>query len=236
MADDDPIMSAYSYAKRESVKEGFVPVLVRADDETLWECLIMNSDPESDSEDDYAFNPDKVDEYRKKMITAPIKDIKTVLGEMIDQRREEAEDDEMDWNKEVMGKIEGGYENRRLSSYWNSESNMTCPVILAKIPVKNPWEIFSYLPFGGWNDCPDTPELMTIAKYWFDKYGAVPAAMSHDELEFMLAAPVPKEKAMDVATEQYGFCPDIVEQEEEPTVGNLADMLWQSIVWYFWWD
>ena len=44
MADDDPIMSAYSYAKRDSVKEGFVPVLIRADDETLWECLIMNSD------------------------------------------------------------------------------------------------------------------------------------------------------------------------------------------------
>ena len=35
MADDDPIMSAYSYAKRESVKEGFVPVLIKADDETL---------------------------------------------------------------------------------------------------------------------------------------------------------------------------------------------------------
>ena len=36
MADDDPIMSAYNYAKRESVKEGFVPVLIKADDEILW--------------------------------------------------------------------------------------------------------------------------------------------------------------------------------------------------------
>ena len=31
MKDDDPIMSAYSYAKRESVKEGFVPVLIKAE-------------------------------------------------------------------------------------------------------------------------------------------------------------------------------------------------------------
>ena len=38
----------------------------RADDEILWECLIMNSDPDSDGEDDYAFDPDKVAEYRKK--------------------------------------------------------------------------------------------------------------------------------------------------------------------------
>ena len=114
---------------------------------------------------------------------------------------------------------------------------MTYPLILAKIPVKNPWEIFAYLPFGNWNDCPDTPQLMAAAKYWFEQHGAVPAAMSHDELEFLLPAPVPKEKAMEVALEQYGFCPDIVDQEpEDATVGALADVLWQSIVWYFWWD
>lgn len=39
------------------------------------------------------------------------------------------------------------------------------------------------------------------------------------------------------AVEQYGFCPDVVDQgPEEATVGALADVLWQSTVWYFWWD
>ncbi len=237
MTDDDPIMSAYNYAKRESVKEGFVPVLIKADDETLWECLIMNSDPDSDGEDDYAFDPDNVEEYRKKMLTAPIKDGKTVLEELIDQRKEEAEDDDMDWDEDVLGEMEGGYENRRFSSYWNSDNNMTYPLILAKIPVKNPWEIFAYLPFGGWNECPDTPELMAVAKYWFEQYGAVPAVMTHDELEFLLPTPVSQEKAMDAAVELYGFCPDVIDQgPEEATVGALADVLRQSTVWYFWWD
>ena len=236
MTDDDPIMSAYNYAKRESVKEGFVPVLLRADDEILWECLIMNSDPDSDGEDDYAFDPDKVAEYRKKMLSAPVENSKAVLEEMIGQRKEEAEDDDMDWDEEILGEMEGGYDNRRFSSYWNSDNNMTYPLILAKIPVKNPWEIFAYLPFGGWNECPNTPELMAVAKYWFEQHGAVPAAMSHDELEFTLPAPVPEEKAMGTAVEQYGFCPDVVDQEEDPTVGNLADVLRQSTVWYFWWD
>ena len=93
------------------------------------------------------------------------------------------------------------------------------------------------LPFGNWNECPDTPDLMAVAKYWFQQYGAIPAAMSHDELEFLLPAPVSQEKAMEVATAQYGFCPDIVDQEQDdPTVGNLADVLRQSTVWYFWWD
>lgn len=237
LTDDDPIMSAYNYAKRESVKEGFVPVLIKADDEILWECLIMNSDPDSDGEDDFAFDPDKVAEYRKKMLSAPVENSKAVLEEMIGQRKEEAEDDDMDWDEEILGEMEGGYDNRRFSSYWNSDNNMTYPLILAKIPVKNPWEIFAYLPFGGWNECPNTPELMAVAKYWFEQHGAVPAAMSHDELEFLLPAPVPEEKAMDAAVELYGFCPDVIDQgPEDATVGALADVLRQSTVWYFWWD
>ena len=237
MTDDDPIMSAYNYAKRESVKEGFVPVLIKADDEILWECLIMNSDPDSDGKDDYAFDPDKVAEYRKKMLSAPVRDGKAVLEELIGQRKAEAGEDGMDWGEEILGEMAGGYDNRRFSSYWNSDNNMTYPLILAKIPVKNPWEIFAYLPFGGWNECPNTPELMAVAKYWFEQYGAVPAAMSHDELEFLLLAPVSEEKAMDAAVELYGFCPDVIDQgPEDATVGALADVLRQSTVWYFWWD
>ena len=236
MADDDPIMSAYSDAKRESVKKGFVPVLIQANDETLLECLVMNADPENDT-DCYEFDLKTVEEYRKKILAAPVKDGKAVLEALTGQRREEAEDDDMDWEKEVLGEMKGGYDNCRFSNYWDSDTGMTHPLILARIPVKNPWEIFAYLPFGNWNECPDTPDLMAVAKYWFEQYGAVPAAMSHDELEFELPAPVSREKAMEAAAEQYGFCPDIVDQEQDdPTVGNLADVLWQSTIWYFWWD
>ena len=236
MKDDDPIMSAYNCAKQEGVKESFVPVIIKADDETLLECLVMNANPENDA-DFYEFDLKAVMDYRKKMCFAPVKDGKVVLEKLIGQRKEEAKEDDMDWDEEVLGEMEGGYDNCRFSSYWNLDSHMTYPLILAKIPVKNPWEIFAYLPFGNWNECPDTPDLMAVAKYWFEQYGAVPAAMSHDELEFLVPLPVSRKKAMEAATEQYGFCPDIVDQEQDdPTVGNLADVLWQSTVWYFWWD
>ena len=236
MKDDDPIMSAYGYARRDSVHEGFVPVLIKADDETLLECLVMNADPEHDA-DFYEFDLKTVTEYRKKMLSAPILDGKTVLEERIGQRREEAEDDDMDWEEDILGEMEGGYENDRFASYWASDTDMTHPLILAKIPVKNPWEIFAWLPFGNWNDCPDTPQLMAAAKYWFERYGAVPGAMSHDELEFLLPAPVPEKKAMNTAVELYGFCPDVIDQgPEDATLGALADVLRQSTVWYLWWD
>ena len=234
MADDDPIMSAYSYARRLGVREGFVPVLIQADDETQLECLVMNADPEHDA-DFYEFDLKTVEEYRKKMLSAPIKDGKAILEELTGQRKEEAEDDDLDWDEEVLGEMEGGEPNDRFANYWNDDTGMTYPLILAKIPVKNPWEIFAYLPFGNWNECPDTPDLMAVAKYWFEQHGAIPAAMSHDELEFELPTPISKERAMEVAVEQYGFCPDL-DQNEDGSIGSLADVLWQSTVWYFWWD
>lgn len=234
MADDDPIMSAYSYAQRLGVREGFVPVLIQADDETLLECLVMNADPEHDA-DFYEFDLKTVTEYRKKVLSAPIKDGKAILEELTGQRKEEAEDDDLNWDEEVLGEMEGGEPNDRFANYWNDDTGMTYPLILAKIPVKNPWEIFAYLPFGNWNECPDTPDLMAVAKYWFEQHGAIPAAMSHDELEFELPTPISKERAMEVAVEQYGFCPDL-DQNEDGSIGSLADVLWQSTVWYFWWD
>ena len=98
MKDDDPIMAAYGYAKRDSAQEGFVPVLIKADDETLLECLVMNADPENDA-DIYEFDLKTVTEYRKKILSAPIKDGKAVLEELTGQRKEEAEDDDMDWDE-----------------------------------------------------------------------------------------------------------------------------------------
>lgn len=232
MADDDPIMSAYSYAVRTGAQEGYIPMLIKPD-ETLLECLVMNSDPENDA-DYYEFDLKTIAEYRKGMLFAILKDGKEVLEKYIKVRKSEAEDDDFDWEEDVLGEMREGFANHRFSSYWNSEAGMTYPLILAKIPVKYPWEVFAYLPFGNWNDCPDTLELMAAVKYWLEKYGAVPAVVSHDELEFILTAPVSKEDAIELAIEQYGFCPDMDQNFEQ--IGALADTLWQSTVWYFWWD
>lgn len=186
-----------------------------------------------EGEEDYAFDPETVEQYRRKMLAAPVRDGKALLEELTAQRKAEAGEDDLDW-EEILGEMGSGYANDRFASYWDSDTDRTCPLILAKIPVKNPWEVFAWLPFGNWNECPDTPELMATAKYWFEQYGAVPAVLSHDELEFALPAPVPEEKAMELAEEQYGLCPDMDQNFEE--VGSLADTLRQSTVWYFWWD
>lgn len=233
MADDDPIMCAYEYAGKNAAHEGFVPMLI-AVDETLWECLMLNSDPAHEGDDDHAFDSDAVAAYRQSQLAAPLPDGRMVLEDGMAERRAEAEDDSKDWDTEVVGRMEGGFNNHRFSGYWNSETDMTHPVILARIPVRHPWEVFAHLPFGNWNDCPDTPQLMAVARYWFEQFGAVPAVMTHDELDFALPKPIGWELVVQTALEQYAFCPDMDQNHE--SVGALADTLRQSKIWYFWWD
>lgn len=78
---------------------------------------------------------------------------------------------------------------------------------------------------------------MSVAKYWYEQHGAIPAVITHDVLEFMLPHPVSAERAMRLVLEQCAWCPDMIEQgPEDCTAGLLADTLQKSTVWYFWWD
>lgn len=211
-------MAAYREAGVRGEKEGFIPVLVAAEDETLLECLEMNLKDSGRT----------AEEYRRELLSAPVEDGEAYFSSLLAGRKEEAEDDGFDWLEDVLGQRDGG---EAMDGFYGTEE----PLLLAEIPVKHPWEVFAYLPFGGWNECPDTPGLMAASRHWYEKYGAVPAVMTHDVLQFAVPAPVERSQAMPLALEQYAWCPDIVDQGCG-TVGALADTLTKSTVWFFWWD
>lgn len=158
--------------------------------------------------------------------------------------------DELSWWKEeigdgwdgVIGEIENGEECNELHGmldhdlglkHINEKKSLEC--VIAKIPVTNPWEIFAWFPLGGWNECPRPEDMFWIGKYWYEKYGAIPAVMTHDVLEFKAGSVKDKTAALDLALEQFAFCQDIVFQGVE-TIGRLADSLTKSSTWFFWWD
>lgn len=230
MADDDPIQEAYWAARREGETAGFYPVALPAD-ATLLECLMMNVGQRG------ALDIEKLRAWRSALLAQELPDGRDFLTENSALRQEELEGDGLDW-RETLGELKGGEEISGFSAYWNFTTEWTDEVILAKIPAKVPWEIFVWLPMGGWNECPAAQQMMAVSKYWNERYNAVPAALSHDVLEFTVPSPVEKEEdARKLALEQYGFCVDRVEQcGGDCTVGALADSLMKSKVWYFWWD
>ena len=224
MADDQPIMDAYRQARARGKKEGFVPMLV-AVDELLLECLELNGEDKS------------AEQARQELLSAPLESGEEFLQQWLREIKEDLDEDEPGYWEQLIGEVSDGEGIDSFLSLRDFNGKQTVPVVLAEIPVKNPWEVFAYLPFGGWNECPANEEHMAVAKYWFEKYGAVPALMTHDVLEYTLPfdTSVPSWQALYLAKEQYAYCSDIVDQGVE-TIGRLADGLAKSHYWYFWWD
>lgn len=129
--------------------------------------------------------------------------------------------------KETMPSAGYDDDENRFTSYWDYSTEKTKPLILAFIPTENPWEIFAFLPFDDWNDCPDTPNLMAVSKYWYKTYHAAPAVVSHDTFEYILPVPIPKTEVIEAAVQQFRFCTDIVEQGVG-NIGALAEHLRKS--------
>lgn len=244
MDSDKMVLEAYYKAQERGKKEGFVPMMVVVDDR-LWGCLVMNADSEEEGEELLAFNAEHIAQYRKNMLNTALESGKEVLENYrkeyysYDEEDEDSERDEEEWDAYFLSETELADEIPEDAEGGGfmaiGDSGKTVPLILAEIPVKNPWEVFAYLPFGGWNECPDTLDLMAVSKYWYEMYQAAPAAVTSDILEFIVPEPVEADKALDLAKEQYVFCTDIVDQGVE-TVGNLASMLSHMKTWFFWWD
>ena len=118
--------------------------------------------------------------------------------------------------------------NLKLLTIFNHEGNLKDNVILVKIPTTKPYEILAYFGMGS--------EGIATVKYWYEKYGAVPAAITYDEIEFYVERPVQTlEEAKKLAIEQYAFCYGLL-WECYDTLEELASAIYKNVHWYFWWS
>jgi Domain of unknown function (DUF4253) len=109
-------------------------------------------------------------------------------------------------------------------------------VVIGLISVKNPWEIFATLQWGGWNSCPQPEEHCAIHRYWFNKYGVQVVGITHDSLDcFVTKPPESREECLHLARELTIYNGEFIESGIG-TLSNIAAMLSNSKFWYFWWD
>ena len=211
----------YLASYKEGKEKGFTPVFLVLDD-------VLLEKFELDMEDE---NTDNIMDIVKSNLEK-YKNINAV--EFLKKSQDENTEDyftEKDYKFDNKEKY-----NLELSTLFDYEGNFKDNVILVKVPIKNPYEVLGYFGMGGYNDCPLPAEQIAVAKYWYEKYGAVPAVITYDEIEFYVEKPVQTlEEAKKLAVEQYAFCYDIVEQCYG-TFERLVDGLYKNIQWYFWWD
>jgi hypothetical protein len=109
-------------------------------------------------------------------------------------------------------------------------------IILAFVPTMFSWEVPAFLGFGNWNGCPEAEAQVALMKRWHQLYKAEVVGITSDVVEMWVEDP-PRDRgsAFQLAQEHYTYCNDIVEQGVE-TLNNLAAILLNASVWFFWWD
>lgn len=111
-------------------------------------------------------------------------------------------------------------------------------LIMLKIPVDAPWKVLAYFPLYDWGDQTEISELMAIGKYWYERYGAVPAVFGCNLLEFWAEGlKISEEEAWQLAREQTAYSDCALEiGTESGTIGELADNLRKTRNWFFMWE
>jgi hypothetical protein len=110
---------------------------------------------------------------------------------------------------------------------------------LVRIPTPRSWEIPAYTLYGGWNACPNSEQMVAVARHWNEKYGADICALGDGTIEFRVERPPadPRE-ALELVREQMLFCDegvyDLIAVPEflRETVLHLPKQRY----WLFWWD
>lgn len=217
-AGNEEITSLYLELYAEGKEKGYVPVLVYVDD--VLERTI-----------NYNFEEKGREEYIAEILASEREDGKALF----DRYYSELE-------KHYGGELEtNGFIDPLLSLYGSGSGSLVPSgslfdgkLYIVKVPAENPYEIFAWLPFCGWNECPAVGDMISMCEYWYNEYGAVPAAVTYDTLTFYLAEPVTdRETAVKAAKEQCAFSSEVLGMGG---IDAYVAMTLNSNVWTFWWD
>ena len=249
MADDSRLLHHGKSPKTKGEKDDFVPVMIPA--EPLMLQMLINRSGSRSQQARAAvmgeFDLQRLQAIRQNALSTPLPDGAALLSRQIDNLRTRIEDHGWDWEEDIISRAMRKITVTRFQSIWNFQTRLTRPMILARIPARQPWQVFAWLPWELRRSGISSTDFMAIARYFHERYGAVLSVMSNNELEFTLPAPLKKrDKSLKAALEYYGLCPNIIElnsgkfrPELYDRIGNvatLASTLSRSRVWYFNWD
>lgn len=101
---------------------------------------------------------------------------------------------------------------------------------------KQPWNVFLYFPLGNFNHCP-APNVLVQLMYRWASFGVVPAIIADNEVDLYVEHPekISNPEILNIAREMYAIAPDLIDQGEIFSLGQLADILRKSKVWHIEW-
>ena len=202
-------------SRERGKKEGFCPVLLLVT--YNFRCCL----------DEIVKDKERFAQWHQQVLSSPVQDGQALLKRQFDLNKTDYEK-EFDWQTDVIGDIEP---REALNDFPILEDYVPGNLLLAEIPVSEPWQVFAYIPYGGWKNCPPPEIHMAVAKYWYERYGAeiawiVPNLMYH------VPQPVVKD-AMTLAEEQFAYSVDTL--QDYGNLATLAETNKKYTLWGFFW-
>ena len=209
----EEVSKKYLTLYKEGKEKGYTPVFLTVDEYLLKTFEISMKDENTDN---------MIDIFNKNLEKAKNINPIELFNKFIEQSMDKYfTEDDYKFN-------DNDKNNLKFLTIFNNEGNLKDNVILVKVPTTKPYEILAYFGMGS--------EGIATVKYWYEKYGAVPAAITYDEIEFYVERPVLTfEEAKKLAIEQYAFCYGLL-WECYDTLEELASAIYKNVHWYFWWS
>ena len=203
----------YLAAYKDGKEKGYTAVFLTVDDYLLKAFEITMKDENTDN---------MMDIYNKNLERAKSINPNDLFNKFLKQNIDES-------FTEADFKFDDSIKNNlKFSTVFDRNEILKNNVILVKVPTKKPYEVLAYFGMGS--------EGIATVKYWYEKYGAVPAAITYDEIEFYVERPVQTlEEAKKLAIEQHAFCYGLL-WECYNTLEELANAIYKNVQWYFWWS
>ena len=204
----------YLATYKDGKEKGYIPVFLTVDDYLLKTFEITMTNENADS---------MIDLFNKNLEKAKSINLIEIFNKFLKQQ--------------TICKlfIEGDYKfddnnknNLKFLTIFNNEGNLKDNVILVKVPTTKPYEILAYFGMGS--------EDIATVKYWYEKYGAIPASITYDEMEFYVERPPQTlEETKKLAVEHYAFCYGLLWGCYD-TLEEAASTIYKNVQWYFWWN
>ena len=210
----EEVSEKYLATYRDGKEKGYTPVFLTVDDYLLKTFKITMTNENADS---------MIDLFNKNLEKAKSINLIEIFNKFLKQQ--------------TICKlfIEGDYKfddsnksNLKFLTIFNNEGNLKDNVILVKVPTTKPYEILAYFGMGS--------EDIATVKYWYEKYGAIPASITYDEMEFYVERPPQTlEETKKLAVEHYAFCYGLLWGCHD-TLEEVASAIYKNVHWYFWWS
>ncbi len=208
---EENYVELYQEAYEEGLELGYTPILVEVS-ETL--------------EESVGFSKEEYGSYQKMHKALKKEAAKLKMEDYFEQ--EASKDTYFDlWVKS----------DSRVNSYeaYTEITLLSDSIYLVKMDTKNPYDVFAYIPMGGYNDCLSNPQLIATFQLWYEQFGIVPVSIGYDNVQVTFSKELDKKQREQFGKQLYFVNKAILDFGYE-TLEDVMKGVEHSACWMLWWD